>query len=134
MCALTVSLPEESEVTDPPRPQSPGSQPDDTDSAAVTVTLGPNQSAPPAERELPCQVGKFRSAPRRMWVSNSGPQKWSVYIWVKDIIPALSIGVGMQAQCPAGCRVNAQIRLGEKWLLLSGLFHRQYLVQRDIIS
>ncbi|XP_040038844.2 ubiquitin carboxyl-terminal hydrolase 28 isoform X1 [Gasterosteus aculeatus] len=47
---------EESEVTDPPRPQSPGSQPDDTDSAAVTVTLGPNQSAPPAERELPCQT------------------------------------------------------------------------------
>ncbi|KAM8898702.1 ubiquitin carboxyl-terminal hydrolase 28 [Spinachia spinachia] len=51
-----VSLLKESEVTAPPRPPSPGCQPDDANGAAVTGTLGPNQSPPAVERELQCQT------------------------------------------------------------------------------
>ncbi|KAM6911946.1 ubiquitin carboxyl-terminal hydrolase 28 isoform 2-T2 [Lycodopsis pacificus] len=48
--------PEESELTPPPLPQSPGCQPDDTSSAAVTDTTGPSQGCTSAERELQCQT------------------------------------------------------------------------------
>ncbi|XP_044077692.1 ubiquitin carboxyl-terminal hydrolase 28 isoform X3 [Siniperca chuatsi] len=40
----------------PPPPQSPGCQPDDTSSAAVTDTLGPSQSSTMAEKELQSQT------------------------------------------------------------------------------
>nr|XP_020454301.1 ubiquitin carboxyl-terminal hydrolase 28 isoform X3 [Monopterus albus] len=46
---------EESELTAPP-PQSPGSQPDNSNSSAVTDTLGASQSSTSAEKELQSQI------------------------------------------------------------------------------
>ncbi|XP_078121851.1 ubiquitin carboxyl-terminal hydrolase 28 [Sander vitreus] len=43
-------------LTPPPPSQSPGCQPDDTSSAAVTDTLGPSQSSASAEKELQSQT------------------------------------------------------------------------------
>ncbi|XP_035846679.1 ubiquitin carboxyl-terminal hydrolase 28 isoform X3 [Sander lucioperca] len=47
---------EEPRKLTPPPPQSPGCQPDDTSSAAVTDTLGPSQSSASAEKELQSQT------------------------------------------------------------------------------
>ncbi|KAI3373959.1 hypothetical protein L3Q82_022522 [Scortum barcoo] len=50
------NLEEETELTPPPPPQTPGCQPDNTNSATVADTLEPSQSSTSAEKEIQSQT------------------------------------------------------------------------------